>query len=156
MLNEDEIRFIADDMVGRLAKWLRILGYDCTYHRSIDDGELVRIANAERRILLTRDAGIAESGKAWRCIYIENESYREQLRQLFRLLPIGVRTGKTLSRCLICNETLKEIGKEEIRDKVPPFVLETQDRFLICQKCSKIYWRGTHNAQVEKALRELE
>jgi uncharacterized protein with PIN domain len=156
MLNQDEIRFAADDMVGRLAKWLRILGYDCTYHRTIDNEELVRIANAEQRILLTRDTGIVESGKALRCIFIESESYKEQLRQLFRLLPIAAGTGKTLSRCLICNETLKEIRKEEIRDKVPPFVFETQDRFLVCQKCSKVYWRGTHNARVEEALRELE
>ena len=155
MLREGAIKFLADDMVGKLAKWLRILGHDVEYFHSIDDEKLISIANSEVRILLTRDKNIAESGKVRRCILIESDDYREQLRQVFRLLALKVTEELIFSRCLICNEKLKGISKEEVSGKVPPFVFETRDEFVICEKCDKIYWKGTHNRGVEEALKKL-
>jgi len=153
MLNDEETKFIADDMVGKLSKWLRILGYDVVYYRSIEDKQLVSIANSEKRILLTRDTNIAESGKVWNCMLLESDNYMEQLRQIFRLLNLRFKEGKLFSRCLICGEMLKEISKEEVKGKVPPFVFDTQKRFVFCDKCNKIFWKGTHNDRVEETLR---
>ncbi len=155
MLKNEETRFVADDMVGKLAKWLRILGHDVAYFHSIDDEELISIANSERRILLTRDTSIAESGRARRCIFLESDNYMEQLRQVFRLLALKVQKELIFSRCLICNEKLKEIGREHVEGNVPPFVFETRDEFVICEKCDKIYWKGTHNERVKETLHRL-
>ena len=155
MLKDGQITFVADDMVGKLAKWLRILGHDVVYFHSIDNEELISIANSEDRILLTRDTSIAESGKARRCIFLESDNYVEQLRQVFRLLALKVHKELIFSRCLICNEKLKEIRKEDVEGSVPPFVFETRDEFVICEKCNKVYWKGTHNKRVEEILDKL-
>lgn len=155
MLNENEIRFIADDMLGRLAKWLRIFGFDVLYHRSINDNDLIEKANSTGRILLTRDTKIASSGGANRCILVIPDNYREQLKQLFRLLNLNIDRQCIFSRCLICNELLKTTDKENVKGKVPPFVFEKAGEFMRCEKCDKIYWRGTHIERVEKFISEL-
>ncbi len=155
MLKEEQIKFVADDMVGKLARWLRILGCDAAYFHSVDDKELISIANSEHRILLTRDESISESGEAWMCVFIESDDYLEQLRQVFRLFNLKVEKKSIFSRCLICNEKLKEISKEQIRGKVPPFVFKTRDEFVICENCNKIYWKGTHTERVEEVLKKL-
>jgi uncharacterized protein with PIN domain len=155
MLKERQIRFVADDMVGKLAKWLRILGHDVAYFRSIDNKELISIANSENRILLTRDTDIAESGKTRHCLFLESDNYVEQLRQVYRLLALKVDKELIFSRCLICNEKLKGIRKESVEGSVPPYVFETRDDFVICEKCNKVYWKGTHNERVEEILGKL-
>lgn len=142
-------------MLGRLAKWLRILGYDVIYYRSIDDDELIQKANIEARILITRDLEIASSDKANYCILIVPDNYREQLKQLFRLLSLRVDRQMVFSRCLICNEHLKKTEKETVKGKVPPFVFESTEEFMLCSKCDKIYWRGTHSERIEKVISEL-
>ena len=155
MLKDNDIKFIADDMLGRLAKWLRILGYDIIYYRSINNKELMALANLENRTLLTRDTDITSSGKAHNCILIENDNYKEQLKQVLGLLSMRIQKQKIFSRCLICNESLKPINRNDVMGKVPPFVFETQDEFVACCKCSKIYWKGTHSSRVEEIIRKV-
>jgi len=135
------LRFVADAMLGRLAKWLRILGYDTLYNPSWDDPYLVRVARAEERILLTRDAELARR-RGVRVLMLESERLEAQVRQLRRDLPLS--TGKPFSRCPVCNTPLEEITKDQVWGQVPPYVFATQSEFRLCPSCDRFYWRGSH------------
>lgn len=148
-----EIKFIADTMLGRLAKWLRILGNDTLYPGQESDQRLARIAAEENRILLTRDTGLA-SRKGFRKLLVDSDRLSEQLAQVIEAFDLKV-NDRTLSLCLLCNRPLREIEKEEARDKVPPYVFQTQSRFFQCSECGKIYWAGTHLDHIRKELVKL-
>jgi len=125
--------FVADVMVGKLARWLRVLGCDVVYSNDLDDDAIVRIAEAENRIILTRDNGLIARKSVPRYIFIENDHYREQVRQVVKT----------------CG--LTEF-KEAVFEKIPPFVYLTQDRFAACPDCGRVYWHGTHADQMLKRL----
>ncbi|MCD5401636.1 Mut7-C RNAse domain-containing protein [candidate division NPL-UPA2 bacterium] len=134
-------KFVADRMLGRLARRLRMLGYDTLYPR-VEDSELVRLARAEERILLTRDTHLSRR-KGLNLIFIESERVKEQLKQLMRQLELTSDESLT-SRCTICNTELEEMGREEARDYVPEFIYYTHRDFAHCPACHKFYWKGTH------------
>jgi uncharacterized protein with PIN domain len=138
-----EMTFIADVMVGRLARWLRVLGIDVIYSDKLRDDEILKVAAAENRIILTRDVGFAaRCRKNHRLLFIEHNDWRSQLRQVINAYNLG--DFKVLSRCIECNSSLRVVDKERIAGKVPPYVYQTQDRFSLCESCDRIYWRGTH------------
>jgi uncharacterized protein with PIN domain len=149
----DEVRFLADEMLGRLARWLRILGYDTTYLSPADDNDLVRVARAEGRILLTRDTELARR-RGLRAILIESERVEEQVRQVLDALDLT--TEGSFSRCPICNIPLEELNKAAVADHVPPYILRTQERFSRCPNCGRIYWRGTHWARMRERIEVLK
>jgi uncharacterized protein with PIN domain len=152
---EEGPRFIADDQLGKLARWMRILGLDTLYSQEIEDRELIRRAVEERRILLTRDTRIAaEPGEA-RCLFIESDNWIEQLRQILSAYRLKVSPEKLFTRCLLCNSPLSPIGKDDVKERVPPFVFRTQEEFVRCPTCDKIYWQGTHVSHVLEKLRPL-
>ena len=142
--------FVADVMVGKLARWLRVLGCDVVYSNDLDDEGIVRIAEAENRIILTRDTGLIARKSIPRYIFIESDHYREQVRQVVE--ACGLREFKVFSRCLECNTTLEDVDKEAVFEKIPPFVYLTQDRFAACPDCGRVYWHGTHADQMLKRL----
>ena len=148
-----EIRFVADTMLGRLAKWLRILGYDTLYPGQESDQRLARIANEEGRVLLTRDTELA-SRKGFQKLLILSNHLSEQLAQVIEAFNLSTK-NRTLSLCLLCNKPLGEIEKEEARDRVPPYVFKTHPRFYRCPACHKIYWSGTHLDHIRKELEKL-
>lgn len=137
----NDLRFLADSMLGTLAKWLRILGYDTAYQSQLDDNQLVRLARAEGRILLTRDTGFLKR-KGLRYLLIESEGLEEQLAQV--LQAFGLHVDNPFSRCPVCNTVLEDVPKYEAWGQVPPFVFHTQERFRLCPECNRFYWRGTH------------
>ncbi|HIE04415.1 MAG TPA: hypothetical protein EYP61_06610 [Candidatus Latescibacteria bacterium] len=146
------MRFVADDMLGRLAKWLRLLGYDVIYPAPARDAQLLRLAQAEDRVLLTRDRGLAERSFGRR-VLVESGDLWEQLRQVVRELDLDV--GKDfLTRCALCNEPIEPLPKEEVRDSVPPYVFSTHERFARCPKCGRIYWEGSHVERMRRKLKE--
>jgi uncharacterized protein with PIN domain len=145
-----EIKFIADVMVGKLARWLRVLGFDVLYSNKYDDDEILRIAEAENRIILTRDTGLAARAGNSRCLFIENDNYREQIQQVLRWF--GLKDFAVFSRCLECNNLLEDVDKEVVFNDVPPYVYLTQDRFARCPSCRRIYWHGTHADEMLKRL----
>lgn len=134
-------RFVADAMLGRLARWLRILGYDTLYDPDWSDAHLARLARAEDRILLTRDLGLARR-RGLRVLVIAHEDLPSQLDQLHRAL--GVQAVAPLTRCPVCNEPLEDIPKDHAWGQVPPYVFCTQEWFHLCPACNRFYWRGTH------------
>lgn len=141
-----EPRFIIDVNVGRLATWLRIMGYDTLFPEDASDNELVRIALLEDRVLVTRDAGIAQRRAVrlgqLRVVHISDDHLQGQLQQLVRELRLSQEHG--FSRCVRCNEVLNPAERADIAHRLPPYVLQTQSQFMECPQCRRLYWRGTH------------
>jgi uncharacterized protein len=149
-------RFIADAMLGKLAKWLRILGIDVAYERSIENQVLIRYAKSEGRDILTRNKHLA--GRRWggslRFMIIEEDRLSGQLRQFFHEYGPPI-TTEMLSRCIRCNEPLTFIARKKASAHVPPFVYRTQQRFFQCPNCARIYWPGTHQKRILDAVNTL-
>lgn len=148
-------RFLADVMLGTLAKWLRILGYDVSYDNRIDDDQIVDRCEAENRIALTRDRRLIQRRRLRRFVFIRSDHLLEQIREVLDYLGEGVHSERLLTRCVECNALLEPASKEAVRDHVPPFVHETQIRFKRCPSCRKIYWGGTHREHMLEKLRTL-
>ncbi len=146
------MKFIADAMLGRLAKWLRILGYDTVYFAHIEDHDLVRIGRAEGRILLTRDRELTRR-RSLKSVFIISDRFEEQLGQLLRDLDLDV--DGSASRCARCNVVLQPTARDQVRDRVPPFVLRRHAEFSLCPQCDKVYWRGTHWERMRQRVEEI-
>jgi len=141
------MKFIADVMLGRLAKRMRLLGFDVLYDRTFDDNGIIRLSLEQDRVVLTRDTALAGRPLATNHLLITNDCVEEQLRQAAAAFPRE--TPRPLSRCSECNEPLVAISREEARDLVPDHVHETRDAFFHCPACGRVYWRGTHVRRME-------
>lgn len=152
------IKFIADSNVGKLARWLRIMGYNTLFIRDIDDSSLVDIALTEGRIILTKDTQImtrrAISNGRLQAVLCQEDDPKEQLRHVVRTLHLDYRSS-LFSCCLECNETLVPRSKEEVKDLVPPYVFHTQTQYMQCPACHRVYWRGTHWERMHHELERL-
>ena len=148
------MKFIADEMLGRLAKWLRICGYDTSYFRHIRDSELLRISVAEKRLLLTRDTLLIRRRGLKNFLFISYDEPIEQIKQVIRELNISYHS-EPFTRCIMCNNLLEAYTREEACRDVPEYVCKTQEVFGRCPGCHKIYWKGTHYERMGKILREL-
>jgi hypothetical protein len=150
-----EIKFIVDNNVGKLAKWLRIMGYDALFFTGEDDGRMVKVALAQNRVILTKDTQIMRrrlitSGRL-KAILIEGDDPKAQLQQITEAFNLDYQF-KPFSICLECNENLVERDKDEVRDLVPPYVFKTQNLYMECPSCHRIYWRGTHWQAMSREL----
>jgi hypothetical protein len=146
------MKFIADNMLGRLATWLRLLGYDTLYVPHADDPELARLARAQDRVLLTRDVELTRR-RGIKHLLIESEKVEEQVAQVLRAFKLSAR--EAFSRCSECNQRLEAVSKESVRGIVPPYVFSTQERFRRCAQCGRVYWRGTHWARMVAQIEDL-
>ena len=150
------MRFIVDSNVGRLARWLRIAGFDTLFMKGIDDNRLVRMALDENRVLLTKDTRMMErrviANGRLKAILIEADDVMSQVRQVFTTLDLRSELNP-FSLCVECNMPLLSRTKEEVRGLVPPYVYQIQTEFMQCPECKRFYWKGTH---WEKMHRELE
>jgi uncharacterized protein with PIN domain len=145
-------RFIADHMLGRLARWLRICGYDTVFSPAYDDADIVRIALREGRVILTRDRGLVARAAARNFIFIESQEHTEQLRQVFDALKLKPDVERVFTICPVCNRNVVAVAKDEVSGLVPPYVYLRQDVYSKCPGCRRIFWRGTH---YERALEKL-
>jgi len=139
--------FIADAMLGRLAKSLRMLGYDTLFVPHIEDADLKHRALRDRRVLLTRDHEVAESALPIERVLVESDRLEDQLRQVVAAFDLDVASG-LFTRCIVCNAPVEPMARERVRGLVPSYVFETQARFVRCPECKRIYWPATH---VERA-----
>jgi hypothetical protein len=149
-MNDGSLKLLADCMLGRLAKWLRLLGYDTAYENDATDHALARRARAEGRVLLTRDQELA-GRRGLDALLINSEELEEQIGQVREAL--GPPLDPSLSRCSVCNGRLEEVPAADVVDRVPPYVRRTHDDFFRCTQCERVYWRGSH---VEAMDAELE
>jgi hypothetical protein len=137
------MKFIADVMLGRLAKWMRLLGFDVLYDRTMTDNEIIRISLTQDRVILTRDTGLVARPLASNHVFIEGDYVRQQLQQVLTTFHIMAIPGP-LTRCPVCNTLLSPVAKQDVRDLVPRYVYEKNNSFLRCENCGKTYWKGTH------------
>ncbi len=152
------IKFIVDNNVGKLAKWLRIMGYDALNNDAEDDSNMVAAALAEGRVILTRDTQIMKrrvvtSGQL-KAILIESDKPEQQMHQVIATLNLD-RQYRPFTICLECNQPLLERSKQQVKDLVPPYVFQTQSQFMECPTCHRIYWRGTHWREMTKKLEKF-
>lgn len=145
-------RFFADAMLGRLARWLRILGYDTRYEAHVDDAALVRCALQERRVILTRDRALPEEFRVSALVLIESEKPAEQLRELVTRFALDPE-ARLFTRCSRCNASLESVERDAIADRVPERVLRDQPHFKSCPHCGRVYWEGTHVERIRSAIR---
>ena len=151
------MKFIADIMVGKLARYLRMAGYDVIYINDIEDEKVLEIAKKEGRTILTRDFLMLQRKECKngtiKSLLIEDDSLMKQLEQIRRDLDLEL--NPKLIRCLECNTLLEKVSKAGLKEKVPPYVFKTQDNFLYCPECDKYYWRGTHYNSINDVFEVL-
>ena len=146
-----EYKFIADDMLGKLARRLRMMGFDVTYPNTSADSLLLRLSREEDRIILTRDRGLSQV-RGSRVFLLSSTDLSEQLQEVLTRLKLRTDPAKMFTRCPVCNGELKKTKKEEIKAKVPPRVYRTFDDFTTCSRCDKVYWKGTHYEKIVKDM----
>jgi len=154
------LNFIADGMVGRLARWLRLIGNDVIYSRDLTDNELIRRAVTEARILLTSDVelyrrAVADGADAF---LVKGRTEAERLARIAKRFRIDLNIDATTSRCPTCNSTIRPVKKEQVKEKVPPSTYEVFNEFWECtnKDCGKIYWQGSHWKKIGEHLLKAE
>jgi len=145
-------KLLCDHMLGSLAKWLRLLGYDTLYPGPLEDREMAAKAYDEGRVLLTRDKDLA--ARVQGSVFVASDDLDEQLKSVVEALHLDL--SNTLSRCSVCNAPIIEVDRAEVEHEVPPKVLEIQDKFWKCPSCSRIYWRGSHWKDMLGRIEKLE
>ncbi|NWF78404.1 MAG: Mut7-C RNAse domain-containing protein [Chloroflexi bacterium] len=154
-----EIKFIADNNVGKLARWLRLMGYDTRLLKQKDDRQMIKTALSENRVILTKDAQFMKrrlvTSGTLKALHIKQDDPKLQVQQVVKTLQLDYHF-KPFSLCLECNQALLPRGKEEVQNLVPPHVLETQTQYTECPACHRIYWPGTHWRAMVKKLQDLQ
>jgi len=153
------VKFIVDINVGKLARWLRIMGYDTLLFTGDDDWHMIVIALKEDRIIITRDTQIMKrrvvtSGRL-KAIFITSDEPEQQIQQVIENLKLDCQL-RPFTICLECNQPLLERSKQEVADRVPPYVLQTQSEYVECPACHRIYWKGTHWQAMTRKLQRFK
>lgn len=144
--------------MGRLGKWLRMMGYDTVLFGNGDDSQMVARALAEDRVILTRDTAITQrrlvtSGRL-KAILISSPRLERQLRQVLDGLDLDYHS-RQFTICLECNQPLVTVSREQVKDRVPPYVFKTQSQYMECPACHRVYWKGTHWQAMARKLDKL-
>ena len=154
-----EIKFVADNNVGKLARWLRLIGYDTLFFEQKDDAQMIKIALGGDRVILTKDAQFTKrrlvANGTLKTMHIEQDDPRLQVQEVVKTLKLD-HHFKPFSLCLECNRVLVARDKEEVKNLVPDRVFETQTQYTQCPACHRIYWPGTHWEAMGKELQDLQ
>ena len=145
------MKFIADEMVGKLARWLRAAGYDTLYLNPISDKNLIEVARRDNRIILTRDRKLAAVAGSQQVLVVGSENPFEQFIKVTRYFQLDIESA-AFQRCLECNGVLVPVRKEDHKDSIPPHVYRTQTAFSKCPGCGRLYWPGTHYESMRRRL----
>jgi uncharacterized protein with PIN domain len=148
--------FIVDTALGKLAKWLRILGYDTVYWRVVDQAGILRRAREEERTLITKDTKLFKAKETVEALLIMEDNPFSQLKGMLRYFRLIVDKEMLFSRCLTCNVSLVSIDPEEAKGGVPDHIYHTHQEFSRCPLCQKVYWAGTHYGQMTRVVERLQ
>jgi len=148
------MKFIADGMLGKLARWLRLAGYDTLYFNIPNKIFLIRKAKEENRIILTRDTKFFSQNKEI-TVFIENEDFLNQLKEVKNKLNLDFNENKFFIRCSLCNIILGKKEKEEIKSLVPEYVFQTHEKFSQCSVCKRVYWEGDHWKKIKEVFSKI-
>ena len=146
--------FAADRTLGRLAKWLRLMGFDTIYESDISSGWFYDHLDA-RRVLLTRTGKIRNRFAGRRLVFIEADQLFEQLAQVIDELAITAKDIRPFSRCIECNTPIIDIAKETVYGLVPDYIWESHEKFSMCRQCRRIFWRGSHTERAMDRIKGL-
>ena len=138
------MKFLADHMLGKLAKELRMLGYDTLYYRGESGYPLIKLARKEGRVILTRNSKLFPRKPEDRIVRVSEDKPSLQLKELIQKGYVSSNEEKLYSRCLLCNVLLEQISQAEVEGKVPDFIFYQHKEFSRCPQCLKIYWPGSH------------
>ncbi len=154
-----ERKFIVDTMLGEIARWLRIMGYDTLYSKTYTDNQILSIAEKTGRIILTRDRGlyIRARKRGLRAYLVEGDTKVERLADLIVKTRIKLVLDPDRSRCPECNAPLIKVrDKSQVKDRVPPRSYEAYDTFYVCPRCGRVYWEGGHWKNIRRIAEEAE
>jgi uncharacterized protein len=149
------MKFLVDCMLGKLAKGLRMLGYDTIYYRGTDPHHLIQLARQEGRMIVTRNTKLIPKRTGDRIVQVTENNPSLQLRELIQKELIALDEENLFYRCLLCNTLLHEIPREEAEGKVPDFVFYQQKEFSQCPQCHRIYWQGSHSQNMQRMVEEF-
>ncbi|HPC84008.1 MAG TPA: Mut7-C RNAse domain-containing protein [Thermoanaerobaculaceae bacterium] len=147
-------RFQCDAMLGALARWLRLAGFDTAFSAAVDDAELAATARRDERWLLTRDRSLAARAGP-RVLCIQATEVPEQLREVCARLRLRLDPARFFTRCSRCNGALEATDRRQVAALVPPYVAAHADSFSRCRDCGQVYWPGTHHERILERLREV-
>jgi uncharacterized protein len=152
------VKFLADGMLGNLVRWLRMLGQDVLYNTALDDNELLGLAKAECRVLLTRDFELYKRAVSHGLegFYVEGKRESDQLAEVAQRYGVSLEMAMDKSHCPICNTKLEAASKEQLKNKLEPNTYRYYDRFWRCPNCGQIYWQGAHWKQITDTLTKAQ
>ncbi len=152
------MKFITDGMLGKLTRWLRMLGQDVKYSRALNDEQLIKTAKAENCTLLTRDLKLYQQArkKGVDATLVKGSTEAEKLACLAKLFNFKLEMDVTISRCPKCNTPIRPTSKDKILDRIPETTATYYNEFWECPSCGQIYWQGAHWKRIEKTLKEAK
>ncbi len=149
------MKFLADSSLGRLARWLRILGYDTVYWRGEADRSFLRKAEKEGRAVLTRRKDVLKRNHSGVVVFVQHDRVADQIGEVQGKLDLVPKPERFFTICLECNTPLKKATRDEVRSRIPDYVYQTQQEFRHCTACGRIYWPGTHRERAMSTLRRV-
>jgi uncharacterized protein with PIN domain len=149
-----EPRFVLDTHLGKLAHYLRLLGFDTWYDNGYEDDELARISSQEGRVLLTRDRGLLKRSVVTHGYCVRGTNPRRQLVEVLRRFDL-FEVVQPFRRCIRCNGLLEPVSKEAVLDRLPPKTRDYYDEFRRCQACDQVYWKGSHFQRMQQFVRRV-
>jgi uncharacterized protein with PIN domain len=149
-----QTRFVLDVHLGKLARYLRLLGFDTRYRNDYDDAAIIGLARAESRIILTRDRGLLKHGAVTHGYWVRATAPRQQLAEIVRMFDLGG-SARPFTRCIRCNGELQPVPKSAVAERLPPRVRAHFEVFVQCRECAAVYWPGSHYDRMRKIVDEL-
>ena len=147
-------RFILDVHLGKLAKYIRLCGFDSLYRNDLEDNEIIEISVKEKRIILTRDVKLLKHGRVTHGYWLRSQDPKEQILEVINAFHLKDQINE-FSRCIECNDQLSAVDKHSIRDSLEPLTMKYYDIFYKCKGCKKVFWKGSHYRQMQKFIRYL-
>lgn len=150
------MKFLADGMIGRLTRWMRLIGCDVEYLNDMPDDQLLRRAASEHRILLTCDVALYRNAvaKGVEAFLVSGKDQAEKLARVAKRFDLRLEVNTSISRCPSCGSSIKKVAKTEIERKIPLTTFKAYNEFWICnnQGCGKVYWQGSHWKKIDEVL----
>ncbi len=147
-------RFVLDTHLGKLARLLRLLGFDASYRNDLEDAEVVRLSVEERRIALTRDRGLLKHGALTHGYCVRSDVPERQAREILDRFDLRGAI-EPFTRCTVCNGPIGPVAKSEVESRLEPGTRREHDAFLRCAGCGRVYWKGSHHARLERLVERL-
>jgi uncharacterized protein len=151
-MEEQTLMFLVDHMLGKLAKYLRMLGFDTVYFAQTDVSALIEKGRQEKRIIFSRNTKFKPTDDFPDFVFINDDQPDKQLREVIKTLKTQFSPEQFFTRCLTCNQKLIGVDRDDVKGKVPPYIFGNNKKFLLCPQCKKIYWEGTHLKKMKEII----